>query len=83
MRRKLRLDPEALRVHTFRTDAEPAQEGTVRGHDLSGPFTCIGDTCPGTCFCPSHHATECAGVLMARTAHGGPCFPTMDRTCTC
>lgn len=56
--RKLRLDPDALTVESFAAQAErePAR-GTVQAN-ASGVHTCW-----KTCFCPSHHATECMGVI--------------------
>lgn len=58
--RKLTLDPEALRVESFRTDdPAPPAEGTVKGHALdTGLYSCL-----RTCFCPSHHNTECCGAM--------------------
>ena len=52
--RKLRLDPEALSVASF--DPQPQREperGTVQANN-TGVYSC-----GATCFCPSHHATEC------------------------
>ena len=55
--RKLRLDPDALTVESFtaRAEREPAR-GTVQAN-ATGVHTCW-----KTCFCPSHHATECMGM---------------------
>lgn len=55
--RKLRLDPDALAVESFAAQAErePAR-GTVEAN-ATGVHTCW-----NTCFCPSHHATECFGM---------------------
>lgn len=47
--KKLRLDPDALRVQSFTTHAQADRVGTVRGHD-SDPSEQIGCTaqCPAT-----------------------------------
>jgi hypothetical protein len=52
--RKLRLDPEVLAVESFAAQAErePAR-GTVQANN-TGVYSC-----GATCYCPSHHATEC------------------------
>jgi hypothetical protein len=52
--RKLRLDPDALAVVSFDPQAQPEPaRGTVQAHN-TGVYSC-----GATCFCPSHHATEC------------------------
>jgi hypothetical protein len=59
--RKLRLDPDALTVESFAPQAErdPAR-GTVEAHEniATGVYSCW-----NTCRCPSHHNTECCGVI--------------------
>jgi hypothetical protein len=72
--KKLRLEPEELRVESFSTDAAGAATGTVRGHDFTLP-NCTGgtscyvtgcDTCDNsldycTCACTADCATaDCA-----------------------
>jgi hypothetical protein len=53
--RKIRLDPEALRVDSFATGAPRADAGTVHAH-ASKPGTCA-VSCFGTC------ATNCDCTL--------------------
>ena len=50
--RKLRLDPDALRIDSFATDAADHARGTVRGHDSVVQFP--GDTYSFApdCQCP-------------------------------
>jgi hypothetical protein len=55
--RKLSLDPDALAVDSFATDAVPAVRGTVQGNEVlvaTGVYSCW-----KSCRCPSHHNTEC------------------------
>lgn len=59
--RKLRLDPDALAVESFAPRAECAEaRGTVQANEniATGVYSCW-----KTCYCPSHHATECCGVI--------------------
>jgi len=53
MKKKLRLDPEALAVEPFEVDARMVEEGTVLGAGASDPRDCTGaaDSCgyPATC----------------------------------
>jgi hypothetical protein len=57
--RKLRLDLDALAVESFAAQAEhAAAEGTVQGHLNTGVYSCA-----ATCRCPSHHNTECCGII--------------------
>ncbi len=63
--KKIRLNPDALRVETFDTDAAAREPGTVQAHDASGQsctYNCTLDepTCNGpacrtipllTCLC--------------------------------
>ena len=59
--RKLSLELDALAVESFTTDAPSAERGTVRAHDAlidTGVYSCA-----FTCRCPSHHNTECCGLV--------------------
>ncbi|HEX2206851.1 MAG TPA: hypothetical protein VHG93_04160 [Longimicrobium sp.] len=59
--RKLRLDPDALTVESFAPQAErDTARGTVKAHEVidTGVYSCW-----KTCRCPSHHNTECCGVI--------------------
>ncbi|HEX8906995.1 MAG TPA: hypothetical protein VF771_19250 [Longimicrobiaceae bacterium] len=51
--KKLRLDPEALKVEPFEVLAEMKEEGTIMGNDASSPLHCTAavDSCgyPRTC----------------------------------
>ena len=67
MTRKIRLDPDALRVQSFETDAAAREQGTVHAHAAAsgqsctyactvGEFTCNGTACNNTvplltCLC--------------------------------
>lgn len=60
--RKLSLDLDALTVDTF-TPAEgaPAERGTVQANEgvlATGTYSCY-----KSCYCPSHHNTECCGIV--------------------
>ncbi len=53
--RKLSLDLDALAVETFATDRPLPLRGTVQGNEaVSNVYSCW-----NTCYCPSHHNTEC------------------------
>ena len=60
--RKFRLNLDTLAVDTFAPAAEDqALRGTVRGNEAladTGLYSCW-----KTCRCPSHHNTECCGVI--------------------
>jgi hypothetical protein len=59
--RKLSLDLDALAVESFATAAPAAERGTVRANDAlvdTGVYSCW-----RTCRCPSHHNTECCGLI--------------------
>jgi hypothetical protein len=60
--RKLRLDPDALAVDSFEPRAaDEARRGTVQGNEAlvdTGVYSCW-----ATCRCPSHHNTECCGII--------------------
>lgn len=67
MRRKIRLDPDALRVQTFEMEISAREHGTVHAHGAAsgvsctyactvGELTCIGPLCQNTvpvvtCLC--------------------------------
>ncbi|HEX6039872.1 hypothetical protein [Longimicrobium sp.] len=57
--RKLNLDLDALVVESFATDRVEAARGTVRANEAvldSNVYSCK------SCFCPSHHQSECCAV---------------------
>ncbi|HET7460206.1 MAG TPA: hypothetical protein VFJ82_03125 [Longimicrobium sp.] len=67
MKRKIRLDPDALRVESFDADAAAREQGTVQAHEAAsgasctyactvGELTCNGPLCGNTvpvvtCLC--------------------------------
>lgn len=59
--RKLSLDLDVLVVESFAIDAPEDARGTVRAHDAlidTGVYSCL-----ASCRCPSHHNTECCGLI--------------------
>lgn len=59
--RKLRLNLDAHTVESFAPQAErAAARGTVRANENVATRTY---SCWNTCRCPSHHNTECCGVI--------------------
>jgi hypothetical protein len=55
--RKLSLDLDSLAVESFATDRPVALRGTVQANEAvlaSNIYSCV-----NSCFCPSHHNTEC------------------------
>lgn len=60
--RKLRLDLDALAVDSFPTRTEDeAARGTVQANQAllaTGVYSCW-----ASCRCPSHHGSECCGII--------------------
>lgn len=59
--RKLSLELDALAVESFGADEAPEARGTVRANEAladTGTYSCY-----RTCYCPSHHRTECCGII--------------------
>ena len=82
MKKKLRLDPEDLRVQGFATGEPGAERGTVRGL-AKGP-------CTGAVSCPCASGAWACGPFTANscdyTRVGNTCesFPTeVDPSCIC
>ena len=49
--KKLRLDPDALRIESFEASDGEARPGTVRGHEGTYGETCITQCATGPCEC--------------------------------
>jgi hypothetical protein len=59
--RKLSLTLDALAVESFALPAPDAVRGTVQANEalaVTGTYSCY-----KTCYCPSHHNTECCGLV--------------------
>jgi hypothetical protein len=66
--RKLRLDPEELRIETFAPDAGARAPGTVHAHSYPAGCYPPPDSSPDTC----DYAT-CAGLTCAQSCNGYTC----------
>ena len=73
--RKLRLDPEALRVETFVPEHGRGGPGTVYGHD-SYPNGCLAPSGSDPAFESCGYNT-CAGITCQQSCNGYTC------TCDC
>ncbi|HSU14941.1 hypothetical protein [Longimicrobium sp.] len=66
--RKIRLDPEALRVDSFATGAARADLGTVYGY-ASKPGTCAA-SCFGTCVTNCDCSLGCPSIAPCTEPSG-------------
>jgi hypothetical protein len=78
--KKLKLDPEALRVDSFSAaDAEKAQRGTVAGRSFvtNGVTVCSGGATPN-CQNTDVHLASCGNSCV------NMCFPSeFEQSCFC
>lgn len=85
--KKLKLEPETLRVETFEPERASGERGTVRGHASSAPYACqfmcfSGVTaCMTQCNCPSNNAL-CRNADTCTCSTAATC-PTDENTCNC
>ena len=75
--RKVKLDPDGLRVDTFATVAAPPEPvGTVRAHDKTNDYD--------TCLCSAAYDTPCCSVEQP-TCGQATCITSCNAAgpCTC